>query len=166
MWSDGQVWCSPEQHGNITSVFKNQIDWIPLSDGSVWPTQGRTLGSELRDWQSFSTIQIECTDQLLGLVQVNGGVHSFNAVNAMRTLGRWMRMFTIPNQATMPSVYMHFENDGGSGAGRARLLPGSNRDRLVDVMEEFVKYTIVMRPHLNLFASRHSERKEAEAVKA
>ncbi|KAI0395042.1 flavoprotein-like protein [Xylariaceae sp. FL0594] len=138
MWSDGHVWCSPEQHGNLTAVFKNQIDWIPLSTGSVRPSQGRTLA----------------------LVQVNGGSQSFNTVNSLRVLGRWMRMFTIPNQSSIPMAYTHFEDEGGDGSGRARMLPSGNRDRLVDCMEEFVKFTIIMRPHTDIFANRFSERKD------
>ncbi|KAI9147466.1 NADPH-dependent FMN reductase ArsH [Paramyrothecium foliicola] len=140
-WSDGHVWCSPEQHGNLTAVFKNQIDWIPLSTGSVRPTQGRTLA----------------------IVQVNGGSQSFNTVNSLRILGRWMRMFTIPNQSSIPMAYKQFEDEGGDGSGKARLLPSGNRDRLVDCMEEFVKYTILMRQHFNLFSDRYSERKESAA---
>jgi arsenic resistance protein ArsH len=97
---------------------------------------------------------------------VNGGSQSFNAVNSLRILGRWMRMFTIPNQSSIPTAYKHFEDEGGDGSGKARLLPSSNRDRLVDVMEEFVKYTIIMRPHFDLFGSRHSERKAAAAKAA
>lgn len=138
LWSDGHIWCSPEQHGNLTAVFKNQIDWIPLSTGSVRPTQGRTLS----------------------VIQVNGGSQSFNAVNSLRILGRWMRMFTIPNQSSLPTAWKQFEDEGGDGSGRARLLPSGNRDRLVDCMEEFVKYTIIMRPHFELFGDRFSERKE------
>ncbi|KAI9879092.1 MAG: hypothetical protein M1830_009611 [Pleopsidium flavum] len=134
-WSDGHVWCSPEQHGNITGVFKNQIDWIPLSTGSVRPTQGRTLA----------------------LVQVSGGSQSFNTVNTLRILGRWMRMFTVPNQSSLPKAYTQFSEDGDDSS---RLAPSGNRDRLVDVMEEFVKYTIVMRPHFELFGDRYSERTE------
>ncbi|PVH70995.1 arsenate resistance ArsH [Cadophora sp. DSE1049] len=137
LWSDGHIWCSPEQHGNLTAVFKNQIDWIPLSTGSVRPTQGRTLS----------------------VIQVNGGSQSFNAVNSLRILGRWMRMFTIPNQSSLPTAWKQFEDEGGDGSGRARLLPSGNRDRLVDCMEEFVKYTIIMRPHFELFGDRFSERK-------
>ncbi|CAE7008200.1 hypothetical protein PTNB73_00163 [Pyrenophora teres f. teres] len=133
-WSDGHVWISPEQHGNLTAVFKNQIDWIPLSTGSVRPTQGRTLA----------------------IAQVNGGSQSFNTVNSLRILGRWMRMFAIPNQSSIPMAYKQFtEEDTGS-----RLMPSGNRDRLVDCMEEFVKYTIVMRPHFHLFGDRYSEREE------
>ncbi|RAH50636.1 arsenic resistance protein ArsH [Aspergillus brunneoviolaceus CBS 621.78] len=135
-WSDGHVWVSPEQHGNLTAVFKNQIDWIPLSTGSVRPTQGRTLA----------------------IAQVCGGSQSFNAVNSLRILGRWMRMFTIPNQSSIPRAYTHFPDEGQPGD--ERLLPSGNRDRLVDCMEEFVKYTILMRPHLELFGDRYSEREE------
>ncbi|PYI34529.1 arsenate resistance ArsH [Aspergillus indologenus CBS 114.80] len=135
-WSDGHVWVSPEQHGNLTAVFKNQIDWIPLSTGSVRPTQGRTLA----------------------IAQVCGGSQSFNAVNSLRILGRWMRMFTIPNQSSIPKAYTHFPDEGQPGD--QRLLPSGNRDRLVDCMEEFVKYTVLMRPHLELFGDRYSEREE------
>lgn len=137
-WSDGHVWVSPEQHGNLTAVFKNQIDWIPLSTGSVRPTQGRTLAC----------------------IQVNGGSQSFNTVNSLRVLGRWMRMFVIPNQSSLPKAWTQFEDEGGDGSGRSRLLPSGNRDRLVDVMEEFVKYTILMKPHFELFGDRYSERME------
>lgn len=143
-WSDGHIWCAPEQHGNLTAVFKNQIDWIPLSTGSVRPTQGRTLA----------------------IIQVNGGSQSFNTVNSLRVLGRWMRMFTIPNQSSIPTAYKQFEDEGGNGDGQARLLPSGNRDRLVDCMEEFVKYTIIMREHFELFADRYSERKESAAKAA
>ncbi|OJI88457.1 hypothetical protein ASPTUDRAFT_183383 [Aspergillus tubingensis CBS 134.48] len=135
-WSDGHVWISPEQHGNLTAVFKNQIDWIPLTTGSVRPTQGRTLA----------------------IAQVCGGSQSFNAVNSLRILGRWMRMFTIPNQSSIPKAYTHFPDEGQPGD--QRLLPSGNRDRLVDCMEEFVKYTTLMRPHLDLFGDRFSEREE------
>lgn len=135
------MWCSPEQHGNLTAVFKNQIDWIPLPTGSVRPTQGRTLS----------------------IIQVNGGSQSFNTVNSLRVLGRWMRMFTIPNQSSIPTAYKQFEDEGGDGSGEARLLPSGNRDRLVDCMEEFVKYTIIMREHHALLGDRYSERKESAA---
>ena len=117
-------------------MFKNQIDWIPLSTGSVRPTQGRTLA----------------------IAQVCGGSQSFNAVNSLRILGRWMRMFTITNQSSIPKAYTHFPDEGQPGD--QRLMPSGNRDRLVDCMEEFVKYTILMRPHLELFADRFSEREE------
>ncbi|KAG5792631.1 hypothetical protein H9Q69_008337 [Fusarium xylarioides] len=133
-WSDGHVWISPEQHGNLTGIFKQQIDWIPLSTGSVRPTQGRTLA----------------------IAQVSGGSQSFNAVNSLRILGRWMRMFTIPNQSSVPKAYTQFRSEEEGG----RMLPSGNRDRLVDCMEELVKYTIVMRPHFDLFGDRFSEREE------
>ncbi|KAJ6189684.1 hypothetical protein N7519_004592 [Penicillium mononematosum] len=136
LWSDGHVWVSPEQHGNLTAVFKNQIDWIPLSAGSVRPTQGRTLA----------------------IAQVCGGSQSFNAVNSLRILGRWMRMFTIPNQSSIPKAYTQFPDEGQPDD--QRLMPSGNRDRLVDCMEEFVKYTILMRPHIDLFGDRFSEREE------
>ncbi|KIW92342.1 arsenical resistance protein ArsH [Cladophialophora bantiana CBS 173.52] len=134
-WSDGHFWVSPEQHGNLTAVFKNQIDWIPLSTGSVRPTQGRTLG----------------------LAMVSGGSQSFNTVNSLRVLGRWMRMFTIPNQSSVPQAYTLF-TDQDADEGGSRLMPGGNRDRLVDCAEEFVKYTVIMRPHFALFSDRFSER--------
>ncbi|KAM0351679.1 hypothetical protein ACHAPU_002689 [Fusarium lateritium] len=136
-WSDGHVWVSPEQHGNLTGIFKQQIDWIPLSAGAVRPTQGRTLA----------------------VAQVSGGSQSFNAVNSLRILGRWMRMFTIPNQSSVPKAFTQFTaEDEGS-----RMLPSSNRDRVVDCMEELVKYTIIMRPHFDLFGDRFSEREERRA---
>ncbi|KAB8247001.1 flavo protein-like protein [Aspergillus flavus] len=135
-WSDGHIWVSPEQHGNLTAVFKNQIDWIPLSTGSIRPTQGRTLA----------------------IAQVCGGSQSFNAVNSLRILGRWMRMFTIPNQSSIPKAYTQFPDEGQPGD--QRLMPSGNRDRLVDCMEEFVKYTILMKPHMDLFGDRYSEREE------
>ncbi|KAK5654049.1 hypothetical protein OQA88_7727 [Cercophora sp. LCS_1] len=135
-WSDGHVWVSPEQHGNL-------IDWILLSTGSVRPTQGRTLA----------------------IAQVNGGSQSFNAVNSLRILGRWMRMFTIPNQSSIPKAWTHFTDADDPVDGGSRLKPSSNRDRLVDCMEEFVKYTIIMRPHFDLFGDRFSEREEAKVAK-
>jgi arsenic resistance protein ArsH len=138
LWSDGHVWVSPEQHGNLTAVFKNQIDWIPLATGSVRPTQGRTLS----------------------IIQVNGGSQSFNALNSLRVLGRWMRMWTIPNQSSLPMAWKMFEDEGGNGDGRARLLEGGNRERLVDCMEEFVKFTVLQRPWRESFGDRFSERKE------
>ncbi|TQN68499.1 NADPH-dependent FMN reductase ArsH [Colletotrichum shisoi] len=136
-WSDGQFWVSAEQHGAVTGLFKTQIDWIPLSQGSVRPTQGRTL----------------C------VAQVSGGSQSFNAVNTLRLLGRWMRMFVVPNQSSVPMAYTQFTPEG-------RMMPSSNRDRLVDCMEELVKYTVVMRPHFDLFGDRFSERKEKNEKKA
>lgn len=151
-WSDGHVWICPEQHGIITGVFKNQIDWIPLSTGSVRPTQGRTLA----------------------VAQVSGGSQSFNTVNTLRVLGRWMRMFCIPNQSSVPQAYTQFteeaEVDGREGKegllGGSRMLPSGNRDRLVDCMEELVKYTIVMRQGFDLFGDRYSEREEKRKKKA
>lgn len=134
-WSDGHFWISPEQHGNLTAVFKNQIDWIPLSTGSVRPTQGRTLG----------------------LAMVLGGSQSFNSVNSLRILGRWMRMFAIPNQSSVPQAYTLFEESEDQD-GMFRMKPGSNRDRVVDCAEEFIKYTLIMRQHFGLFADRFSER--------
>jgi len=134
-WSDGHFWISPEQHGNLTAVFKNQIDWIPLSTGSVRPTQGRTLG----------------------LAMVSGGSQSFNSVNSLRILGRWMRMFAIPNQSSVPQAYTLFEESEDQD-GMFRMKPGSNRDRVVDCAEEFIKYTLIMRQHFGLFADRFSER--------
>ncbi|KIL93943.1 hypothetical protein FAVG1_02505 [Fusarium avenaceum] len=139
-WSDGHVWISPEQHGNLTGIFKQQIDWIPLSTGSVRPTQGRTLA----------------------VAQVSGGSQSFNSVNSLRILGRWMRMFAIPNQSSVPQAYTQFTSE----AEGSRMLASSNRDRLVDCMEELVKYTIVMRPHFDLFGDRFSEREERRTKEA
>ncbi|KAH6954451.1 flavoprotein-like protein [Fusarium avenaceum] len=139
-WSDGHVWISPEQHGNLTGIFKQQIDWIPLSSGSVRPTQGRTLA----------------------VAQVSGGSQSFNSVNSLRILGRWMRMFAIPNQSSVPQAYTQFTSE----AEGSRMLASSNRDRLVDCMEELVKYTIVMRPHFDLFGDRFSEREERRTKEA
>ncbi|GAA5820419.1 hypothetical protein JCM3770_002435 [Rhodotorula araucariae] len=130
-WSDAHFWVCPEQHGTITAVMKNQIDWIPLSVGSVRPTQGRTLA----------------------LCQVNGGSQSFNTVNVLRQLGRWMRMWTIPNQSSIPKAWTQY-------TASDRLMPSSNRDRLVDVCEELVKATVLLRPHIDLLGDRFSEREE------
>ena len=133
-WSEGQVWSTPERHGAITGVMKNQIDWIPLSIGAVRPTQGRTLA----------------------VLQVSGGSQSFNAVNTLRLLGRWMRMFTIPNQSSVPKAYEQFEEDG-------RMKDSSYRDRVFDVMEELYKMTLLLRDHVDHLSDRYSERKEAAA---
>jgi arsenic resistance protein ArsH len=121
-----------------TAVFKNQIDWIPLSTGSVRPTQGRTLA----------------------IAQVSGGSQSFNTVNSLRILGRWMRMFAIPNQSSIPKAYTQFTSADDVAEGGSRLMLSGNRERLVDCMEEFVKYSLVMRPHFALFGDRYSEREE------
>lgn len=135
-WSEGQVWCSPERHGNITGVFKSQIDWLPLSVGSIRPTQGRTLA----------------------VMQVCGGSQSFNAVNSLRVLGRWMRMITIPNQSSVPKAFQEFDEAG-------RMRPSPYYSRVVDVMEELVKFTLLTRDHSGYLTDRYSERK-ADAVAA
>ncbi|MCY0109255.1 arsenical resistance protein ArsH [Pseudomonas monsensis] len=132
LWSEGQVWCSPERHGAMSAVFKAQIDWIPLELGAVRPTQGKTLA----------------------VMQVCGGSQSFNVVNQLRVLGRWMRMFTIPNQSSVPKAYMEF-ND----AGRMKASPFY--DRVVDVMEELVKFTVLLRDQQAFLVDRYSERKES-----
>jgi arsenic resistance protein ArsH len=131
-WSEGQVWCSPERHGAITGLMKAQIDHLPLELRGMRPTQGRTLA----------------------LMQVSGGSQSFNAVNTMRLLGRWMRMFTIPNQSSIAMAYKEFDEAG-------RMRPSSYYDRIVDVMEELVRFTILLRPHAAQLVDRYSERKEA-----
>ena len=131
-WSEGQVWCSPERHGTLTGIFKSQIDWLPLEVGSLRPTQGRTLA----------------------VMQVSGGSQSFNAVNAMRLLGRWMRMVTIPNQSSVAKAFQEFDEAG-------RMKPSPYYDRLVDVMEELFKFTLLIRERSDYLTSRYSERKEA-----
>lgn len=131
MWSEGQVWCSPERHGSMTGIMKSMIDWVPLSMGAVRPTQGKTLA----------------------LMQVCGGSQSFNAVNQMRVLGRWMRMITIPNQSSIPKAFLEF-NEGD------RMKPSSLYDRIVDVMEELMKFTHLTRGHAEYLTDRYSERKE------
>lgn len=129
LWSEAQVWCSPERHGTISGIMKTQIDHIPLSIGSVRPTQGKTLA----------------------VMQVCGGSQSFNAVNAMRILGRWMRMFTIPNQSSVAKAYNEFDENG-------RMKPSSYYERIVDVMEELVRMTTLLRPHADGLVNRYSER--------
>jgi arsenic resistance protein ArsH len=130
LWSEGQVWCSPERHGAITGVMKSQIDWIPLEVGSVRPTQGRTLA----------------------VMQVSGGSQSFNAVNTLRLLGRWMRMITIPNQSSVAMAYKEFDEQD-------RMKPSAYYDRVVDVMEELVKFTLMTRDRVDYLVDRYSERK-------
>ncbi|MCU7645739.1 arsenical resistance protein ArsH [Pseudomonas piscis] len=132
LWSEGQVWCSPERHGAMSAVFKAQIDWIPLELGAVRPTQGKTLA----------------------VMQVCGGSQSFNVVNQLRVLGRWMRMFTIPNQSSVPKAYMEFDDAG-------RMKPSPYYDRVVDVMEELVKFTVLLRDRQAFLVDRYSERKES-----
>ncbi|MHB1302986.1 MAG: arsenical resistance protein ArsH [Acidiphilium sp.] len=132
IWSEAQVWCSPETHGAITGVMKNQIDWIPLEMGAVRPTQGRALA----------------------VMQVSGGSQSFNAVNTLRLLGRWMRMFTIPNQSSVAKAYEQFDEAG-------RMLPSPYYDRLVDVMEELLRFTWLLRDRADYLVDRYSERKAA-----
>ena len=130
-WSEGMVWCSPERHGSMTAVMKAQIDWIPLSIGAVRPTQGKTLA----------------------VMQVSGGSQSFNAVNQLRVLGRWMRCLTIPNQSSVPKAFQQFGDDD-------RMKPSPFYDRMVDVMEELVKFTLLTRDCADYLVDRYSERKE------
>lgn len=130
-WSEGMVWCSPERHGAMTGIMKAQIDWIPLTIGSVRPTQGKTLA----------------------VMEVSGGSQSFNAVNQLRILGRWMRMITIPNQSSVAKAYLEFDDAG-------RMKPSSFYERVVDVMEELVKFTLLTRDVTPYLVDRYSERRE------
>jgi arsenic resistance protein ArsH len=135
-WAEGMVWTSPERHGAMTGIMKSQIDWIPLADGAVRPTQGK----------------------MLAVMQVSGGSQSFNAVNQLRVLGRWMRMLTIPNQSSVAKAFLEFDEAG-------RMKPSSYYDRVVDVMEELVKFTLLTRDASACLVDRYSERKEsAEAL--
>lgn len=131
-WSEGMVWSSPERHGAMTGLMKSQIDWIPLSMGAVRPSQGKTLA----------------------LLQVSGGSQSFNALNQMRILGRWMRMITIPNQSSVPKAFLEFDDNN-------RMKPSANYDRVVDVMEELIKFTLLTRSVSPYLTDRYSERKES-----
>lgn len=136
IWSEGQVWCSPERHGAMTGILKSQIDWVPLNMGGVRPTQGKTLA----------------------IMQVCGGSQSFNAINQMRVLGRWMRMVTIPNQSSVAKAFLEFDDDG-------RMKPSPYYNRIVDVMEELMKFTLLLRDNKDYFVNRYSERVEtAEQV--
>ena len=135
VWSEAQIWCSPERHGAMTGILKAQIDWIPLSTGAVRPTQGKTLA----------------------LMQVSGGSQSFNALNQMRVLGRWMRMVTIPNQSSVPKAYLEFDDDG-------RMKPSPLYDRVVDVVEELMKFTLLVRGRSDYLVDRYSERKAERAA--
>lgn len=133
-WSEGMVWCSPERHGAMTSIMKNQIDWIPLSLGAVRPTQGKTLA----------------------VMQVSGGSQSFNTVNQLRILGRWMRLLTIPNQSSLPKAFLEFDEAN-------RMKPSAFYNRIVDVAEELVKFTLLTRDQKAYFVDRYSERVESAA---
>ena len=135
-WSEGQVWCSPERHGAMTGILKSQIDWVPLSIGAVRPTQGKALA----------------------VMQVSGGSQSFNAVNQMRVLGRWMRMLTIPNQSSVAKAFMEFDENN-------RMKPSPYYNRIVDVLEELMKFTLLTRDSKDYLLDRYSERVEtAEQV--
>ena len=131
-WSEGQVWCSPERHGSMTAIMKAQLDWVPLSIGAVRPTQGKTLA----------------------VMQVEGGSQSFNVVNQLRVLGRWMRMITIPNQSSVAKAWSEFDEHD-------RMKPSGFYDRIVDVMEELVKFTLMTRDSADYLVDRYSERKES-----
>jgi arsenical resistance protein ArsH len=131
-WSEGMVWTSPERHGAMTGIIKSQIDWLPLNSGAVRPTQGKTLA----------------------VMQVSGGSQSFNAVNQLRVLGRWMRMITIPNQSSVAKAFMEFDDTG-------RMKPSAYYDRVVDTMEELVKFTLLTRSVSDYLVDRYSERKES-----
>lgn len=131
-WSEGQVWCSPERHGSMTGIMKAQIDWVPLAIGAVRPTQGKTLA----------------------VMQVCGGSQSFNAVNQLRVLGRWMRMITIPNQSSVAKAFLEFDDND-------RMKPSAYYNRIVDVMEELMKFTLLTRDNAEFLVDRYSERVES-----
>ncbi|MEC7421500.1 MAG: arsenical resistance protein ArsH [Pseudomonadota bacterium] len=133
LWSEGQVWCSPERHGQITGIMKTQIDHLPLAYKGLRPTQGRTLA----------------------VMQVSAGSQSFNSINTLRVLGRWMRMFTIPNQSSVAKAYMEFDEAG-------RMRPSSYYDRIVDVAEELTRFTVLLRGHSDQVVDRYSERKDRD----
>lgn len=133
LWSEGQVWCSPERHGQITGIMKTQVDHLPLAMKGLRPTQGRTLA----------------------VMQVSAGSQSFNSVNTLRVLGRWMRMFTIPNQSSVAKAYEEFDEAG-------RMKPSAYYDRIVDVIEELVRFTVLLRPHVDQLVDRYSERVERD----
>ena len=133
LWSEGQVWCSPERHGQITGIMKTQIDHLPLAYKGLRPTQGRTLA----------------------VMQVSAGSQSFNSINTLRVLGRWMRMFTIPNQSSVAKAYMEFDEAG-------RMRPSSYYDRIVDVAEELSRFTVLLRGHSDQVVDRYSERKDRD----
>ena len=128
------MWCAPERHGAMSGILKAQIDWVPLNSGAVRPTQGKTLA----------------------LMQISGGSQSFNAVNQMRVLGRWMRMLTIPNQSSVAKAYQEFDDHG-------RMKPSAYYDRIVDVMEELIKFTLLTRDLVPYLTDRYSERVETAA---
>lgn len=139
-WSEGMVWCSPERHGSMTGIMKTQIDWIPLSLGAVRPTQGKTLA----------------------VMQVCGGSQSFNTVNQLRVLGRWMRMITIPNQSSVPKAFLEFEDvENADSSISKRMKPSGYYLRIVDVMEELVRFTLLTRDHAEYLVDRYSERVES-----
>lgn len=131
LWSEGHVWCAPELHGGLCGTFKNQIDWIPLDSGSVRPTQGKSVA----------------------VMQVNGGSQSFNTVNALRLLARWMRMACVVNQSSVAVAWKEFDDDG-------RMKDSSFRERVVDVLEEYFKHHLINREYADTLTDRYSERKE------
>ncbi|KAG2224978.1 hypothetical protein INT45_000099 [Circinella minor] len=135
-WSDGQVWVSPEQHGQISGVFKTQLDWIPLSykdsDGNeMKPTQGKTLA----------------------VAQVHGGAEGFNAVNSLRLLSRWMKMYTVSNQVCISKAWDEFDDQD-------RMKPSFHRNRMVDAAEELYKLTTLLGPQKDYLLDRYSEREK------